>query len=61
MLSFQESVMVNKTLDALEHAQATLQSEGVQVARASASNPGIPPSSLMAFLNKVLAMYNSFI
>ncbi|KAL8160165.1 hypothetical protein V2J09_001702 [Rumex salicifolius] len=47
-----DSVVINNTLNALHSAQATLKSEGVRISRASASNPGIPPSSLMSFLNK---------
>ncbi|OMO66813.1 Nicastrin [Corchorus capsularis] len=42
----------NEVLDALKLAQESLKSEGVTIATASSSNPGIPPSSLMAFLRK---------
>ncbi|GMI90404.1 NCT [Hibiscus trionum] len=42
----------NEALDALKLAQESLKSEGVTVSNASSSNPGIPPSSLMAFLRK---------
>ncbi|KAE8709746.1 nicastrin-like isoform X2 [Hibiscus syriacus] len=42
----------NEALDALKLAQESLKSEGVTVSNVSSSNPGIPPSSLMAFLRK---------
>ncbi|KAH6796470.1 Zn-dependent exopeptidases superfamily protein [Perilla frutescens var. hirtella] len=42
---------VNETLSALHHAQDSL-SGNVMVKRASTSNPGVPPSSLMTFLTK---------
>lgn len=40
-------------LNALKHAQDSLESKNVMVATASTTNPGVPPSSLMAFLRKV--------
>lgn len=40
------------TLKALKHAQESLSTESVKISTASSSNPGIPPSSLMAFLKK---------
>ncbi|KAH7533252.1 hypothetical protein FEM48_Zijuj04G0110900 [Ziziphus jujuba var. spinosa] len=46
------SSALNKTLDALKRAQDSLKSDNVTISSASASNPGIPPSSLMAFLKK---------
>ncbi|XP_044468163.1 nicastrin isoform X3 [Mangifera indica] len=46
------SSATNKTLDALQRAQDSLKSENIRVLPADASNPGIPPSSLMAFLRK---------
>ncbi|XVF41348.1 hypothetical protein PTKIN_Ptkin01aG0272900 [Pterospermum kingtungense] len=46
------SSAANETLDALKFAQESLKSEGVTISTASSSNPGIPPSSLMAFLRK---------
>ncbi|XP_062107639.1 nicastrin [Humulus lupulus] len=46
------SSATNKTLDALNHAQDSLKSRNITISSAAASNPGIPPSSLMAFLNK---------
>lgn len=42
----------NDTLDALKRAQDSLKSEHIISSTANASNPGIPPSSLMAFLRK---------
>ncbi|XP_007010305.2 PREDICTED: nicastrin [Theobroma cacao] len=42
----------NEALDALKLAQESLKSEGVTISTANSSNPGIPPSSLMAFLRK---------
>ncbi|XWS65719.1 hypothetical protein CRYUN_Cryun05aG0137700 [Craigia yunnanensis] len=41
-----------EALDALKLAQESLKSEGVTISTANSSNPGIPPSSLMAFLRK---------
>ncbi|KAI8536528.1 hypothetical protein RHMOL_Rhmol10G0264500 [Rhododendron molle] len=49
----QVSAATNETLNALKLAQHSLQSSGIDISRANASNPGIPPSSLMAFLRKV--------
>ncbi|KAF3960934.1 hypothetical protein CMV_014397 [Castanea mollissima] len=46
------SSATNETLDALEQAQGSLKSESIICSTANASNPGIPPSSLMAFLQK---------
>ncbi|XP_060966480.1 nicastrin isoform X2 [Cannabis sativa] len=46
------SSATNKTLDALNHAQDSLKSRNISISSAAASNPGIPPSSLMSFLNK---------
>lgn len=51
--SMQDSSVTNQTLAALKHAQESLLSENIRVTSASVSNPGIPPSSLMTFLNKV--------
>ncbi|KAL1820444.1 hypothetical protein ACET3Z_015313 [Daucus carota] len=42
----------NDTLKALKKAQESLGTESIKISSASSSNPGIPPSSLMAFLNK---------
>ncbi|PON83180.1 Nicastrin [Trema orientale] len=47
-----DSSATNKTLDALKLAQGSLKSGNITISSATASNPGIPPSSLMAFLNK---------
>lgn len=46
------SSATNETLDALKYAQESLDSEHIIISPANASNPGIPPSSLMAFLRK---------
>ncbi|XP_050270062.1 nicastrin [Quercus robur] len=46
------SSATNETLDALEQAQDSLKSEHIICSVANASNPGIPPSSLMTFLQK---------
>lgn len=47
-----DSSATNQTLVALKRAQESLPSENIKIASASASNPGIPPSSLMTFLEK---------
>jgi hypothetical protein len=52
--SLQDSSATNQIMVALKHAQESLLSEDIRITSASASNPGIPPSSLMTFLNKVL-------
>ncbi|KDP25818.1 hypothetical protein JCGZ_22540 [Jatropha curcas] len=46
------SSATNETLKAFKHAQDSLESKNVTIVEASTSNPGIPPSSLMAFLRK---------
>ncbi|KAJ6707362.1 NICASTRIN [Salix viminalis] len=46
------SLATNETLDALNHARDSLELKNITVSSASTSNPGIPPSSLMAFLKK---------
>ncbi|KAL6959619.1 hypothetical protein U1Q18_039773, partial [Sarracenia purpurea var. burkii] len=48
----QASAATNETLNALQIAQGSLQSSGIKITTANSSNPGIPPSSLMAFLRK---------
>lgn len=50
----QDSSATNQTMVALKRAQESLLSENIKIVAASASNPGIPPSSLMTFLKKVL-------
>ena len=55
--SMQDSSATNQTVAALKRAQESLISENIKIASASASNPGIPPSSLMSFLEKVLDRY----
>ncbi|XP_016652278.1 PREDICTED: nicastrin-like [Prunus mume] len=47
------SSATNETLDALKRAQDSVKSESFTISSANASNPGIPPSSLMTFLRKV--------
>ncbi|OVA13851.1 Nicastrin [Macleaya cordata] len=47
-----DSSAANKTLDALQHARKSLGSGSIKISMANSSNPGIPPSSLMAFLRK---------
>ncbi|VFQ99696.1 unnamed protein product [Cuscuta campestris] len=42
----------NKTLNSLFHAQDSLKTENVKISMAKKSNPGLPPSSLMAFMRK---------
>ncbi|CAL5368260.1 unnamed protein product [Camellia sinensis] len=48
----QVSAATNETLNALQLAQDSLQSSGIKISKANVSNPGIPPSSLMAFLRE---------
>ncbi|KAL2333210.1 hypothetical protein Fmac_014423 [Flemingia macrophylla] len=47
-----DSSATSQTLIALKRSQESLLSENIKIASASASNPGIPPSSLMTFLEK---------
>ncbi|KAJ8551714.1 hypothetical protein K7X08_021729 [Anisodus acutangulus] len=42
----------NQTLSALKDAIGSLKSQSIKISRASKSNPGLPPSSLMSFLKK---------
>jgi len=49
----QDSSASNQTVAALKRAQESLLSGNIKIASASSSNPGIPPSSLMSFLDKV--------
>lgn len=58
--SMQDSSATNQTVAALKRAQESLISENIKIASASASNPGIPPSSLMSFLEKMLDRYYFF-
>ncbi|KAM7519844.1 hypothetical protein LguiB_018806 [Lonicera macranthoides] len=46
------SFATNVTLSAFKHAQKSLKSEAIKLSTANASNPGIPPASLMAFMKK---------
>ncbi|XAR73569.1 hypothetical protein NMG60_11007579 [Bertholletia excelsa] len=48
----QDSDITNKTLKAFQLAEDSLQSSGIKLLTANSSNPGIPPSSMMAFLSK---------
>lgn len=48
----QDSDSTQAIAKAFERAAASFGSEVIKVERASTSNPGIPPSSLMSFLNK---------
>ncbi|XP_011085876.1 nicastrin [Sesamum indicum] len=43
---------VNGTFNVLQRAQDSLVTESIMVKRASTTNPGVPPSSLMTFLRK---------
>ena len=52
--SVQGSSATDETMAALKRAQESLLSENIKITSASASNPGIPPSSLMTFSKKVL-------
>ncbi|KAJ6936010.1 hypothetical protein NC652_010908 [Populus alba x Populus x berolinensis] len=52
------SLATNETLNALKHARDSL--ENITVSSASTLNPGIPPSSLMAFLKKFARVFNCF-
>ncbi|KAG7565434.1 Nicastrin [Arabidopsis suecica] len=46
------SSVTNMTLDALKIAQESLASKNIKILSADTANPGIPPSSLMAFMRK---------
>ncbi|CAH8308715.1 unnamed protein product [Eruca vesicaria subsp. sativa] len=46
------SSTTNMTLDALKIAQDSLASKNIKILSADTTNPGIPPSSLMAFMKK---------
>ncbi|KAK3426421.1 hypothetical protein EUGRSUZ_F02879 [Eucalyptus grandis] len=46
------SSVINETLNALKQAGDSLDSNQITISPASTANPGIPPSSLMAFLRK---------
>ncbi|XP_010426885.1 PREDICTED: nicastrin [Camelina sativa] len=46
------SSVTNMTLDALKIAQDSLASKNIKVLSADTANPGIPPSSMMAFMRK---------
>ncbi|GMP25681.1 hypothetical protein CsSME_00002429 [Camellia sinensis var. sinensis] len=57
----QVSAATNETLNALQLAQDSLQSSGIKISKANVSNPGIPPSSLMAFLREVCDSINEIL
>ncbi|XP_055828561.1 nicastrin isoform X2 [Solanum dulcamara] len=42
----------NGTISALKDALGSLKTQSIKISRASKSNPGLPPSSLMSFLKK---------
>ncbi|XP_031100529.1 nicastrin [Ipomoea triloba] len=42
----------NETLNALFHAQDSLKTQNIKISKAKKTNPGLPPSSLMAFVRK---------
>lgn len=44
--------VANETFDALQSAQVSLKSDNIKISAANVLNPGVPPSSLMSFLNK---------
>ncbi|KNA11455.1 hypothetical protein SOVF_135050 isoform B [Spinacia oleracea] len=44
--------VANETFNALQSAQVSLKSDNIKISAANILNPGIPPSSLMSFLNK---------
>ncbi|CAN8279000.1 unnamed protein product [Cochlearia groenlandica] len=46
------SSVTNMTLDALKMSQDSLASKNIKILSADTTNPGIPPSSLMAFMKK---------
>ncbi|KAL2897351.1 Nicastrin [Bienertia sinuspersici] len=50
--SSREAKVANKTFDALQRAQVSLKSDDIKISAANTLNPGVPPSSLMSFLNK---------
>ncbi|XP_042484408.1 nicastrin [Macadamia integrifolia] len=50
-----DSSMLNKTLNAFQLARDSLASKSITISTANSSNPGIPPSSLMALLRKNLS------
>lgn len=45
-------------IDALQKASVSLGSDNVNIKKADVSNPGVPPSSLMSFLQKVSVKMN---
>ncbi|KMS99114.1 hypothetical protein BVRB_2g047570 [Beta vulgaris subsp. vulgaris] len=46
------TMVTNEIFDALRHAQVSLESHDVKISAANILNPGVPPSSMMSFLNK---------
>lgn len=53
-------MVTNEIFDALRHAQVSLESHDVKISAANILNPGVPPSSMMSFLNKVRIMSHMF-
>lgn len=49
------------TLDALKVAQDSFASKNIKILSADKTNPGIPPSSLMAFMKKVQYVFQVYI
>ncbi|KAK9115812.1 hypothetical protein Sjap_014759 [Stephania japonica] len=47
-----DSPATNRSIDALKGALKSLGSDNIKISMASSSNPGIPPSSLMAFMKQ---------
>ncbi|CAH9138973.1 unnamed protein product [Cuscuta epithymum] len=47
-----EGSSTNETWNSLLHAQNSMKTESIEVSKAKKSNPGLPPSSLMAFMRK---------
>ncbi|XP_021757387.1 nicastrin-like isoform X1 [Chenopodium quinoa] len=44
--------VANEMFEALQSAQVSLKSDNIKISAANILNPGVPPSSLMSFLNK---------
>lgn len=56
LLLVQNSSISKKILDGLQSGSDSLGSDNVKVKPAASSNPGVPPSSLMSFMRKVIAI-----
>ncbi|KAK2999969.1 hypothetical protein RJ639_024427 [Escallonia herrerae] len=55
LVDLKASSATNESVTALQLAQDSLKTESIKISTANASNPGLPPSSLMAFLRKIKA------